>query len=46
MKVKVIADIEIKNLDFSEVNDKMENVQGPDTLVVPSPEQTTHVCIS
>ena len=29
MKVKVIADIEIlKNLDFPEVNEKMENVQG------------------
>ncbi len=47
MKVKVIADIEIlQNLEFPEVSDDMEKVQGPDTLVVLSHEQTTHVCIS
>ena len=42
VKVKVTADVEnLQNLETPEVKDKMEKVQEPETLVIPSPEQTT-----
>ena len=42
IKVKVTADVEnLQNLETPGVKDKMEKVQEPETLVIPSPEQTT-----